>query len=182
VLAGAAGQADAAVLKRAAQVLGAVSAWLGDLPSTAEPGSRLGYERACNGLRAALGDAVFTEAWAAGQAQGRDRPQAGARTARPRVPGDPTPRGPAEPPAPAGAAASARRLTPGEATKPEPALTARETEILRLVASAFSDGQIAERLILSPRTVQAHVRAIYAKLNVGNRSAATRYAIEHGLL
>ena len=50
------------------------------------------------------------------------------------------------------------------------------------MAASLSDGPIAERLVLSRRTVQAHVRAIYAKLNVGNRSAATRYALEHGLL
>jgi len=61
-------------------------------------------------------------------------------------------------------------------------LSAREAEVLRLLAASLSDGQIAERLVLSKRTVQAHVRAIYSKLDVANRSAATRYAIEQGLL
>ncbi len=60
-------------------------------------------------------------------------------------------------------------------------LTAREAEVLRLLATSLSDGQIADRLVLSKRTVQAHVRAIYSKLDVANRSAATRYAIEHRL-
>jgi DNA-binding CsgD family transcriptional regulator len=60
-------------------------------------------------------------------------------------------------------------------------LTKRETEILFLVAHGLSDVQIAERLVLSPRTVNAHLTSIYRKLGVNSRSAATRYAIEHGL-
>jgi predicted ATPase/DNA-binding CsgD family transcriptional regulator len=60
-------------------------------------------------------------------------------------------------------------------------LTKREIEILRLVAQGLSDAQVAERLVLSPRTVNAHLTSIYNKLGVNSRSAATRYAIEHGL-
>ncbi|MGN6810652.1 MAG: ATP-binding protein [Thermomicrobiales bacterium] len=60
-------------------------------------------------------------------------------------------------------------------------LTTREMEVLRLLAGSLTDIQIAECLVLSRRTVQAHIRAIYAKLGVHNRSAATRYAIECGL-
>jgi DNA-binding CsgD family transcriptional regulator len=61
------------------------------------------------------------------------------------------------------------------------ALTAREVEVLRLLAAGLSNKQIAARLALSPLTVQSHVRTIYAKLGVTSRSAATRYALEHGL-
>lgn len=60
-------------------------------------------------------------------------------------------------------------------------LTQREIEVLRLVAQGMSDAQIAERLVLSIRTVQAHARSIYSKLGITSRSAATRYAIEHGV-
>jgi DNA-binding CsgD family transcriptional regulator/tetratricopeptide (TPR) repeat protein len=60
-------------------------------------------------------------------------------------------------------------------------LTRREIEILRLVAQGLSDAQVAERLVLSPRTVNAHLTSIYNKLGVNSRVAATRYAIEHGL-
>ena len=60
-------------------------------------------------------------------------------------------------------------------------LTKRELEILRLVAQGLSDVQVAERLVLSPRTVNAHLTSIYRKLDVNSRAAATRYAIEHGL-
>ncbi|MEO5887566.1 MAG: LuxR C-terminal-related transcriptional regulator [Anaerolineales bacterium] len=59
-------------------------------------------------------------------------------------------------------------------------LTKREIEILRLVAQGLSDAQVAERLVLSPRTVNAHLTSIYNKLGVNSRSAATRYAMEHG--
>jgi DNA-binding NarL/FixJ family response regulator len=61
-------------------------------------------------------------------------------------------------------------------------LTPREAEILRLVASGLSNAQVAEKLIISPRTVHAHVRSIYSKLGITSRSSATRYAIDHKLL
>ena len=60
-------------------------------------------------------------------------------------------------------------------------LTLREVEILRLVAAGMTNRQTAERLGLSIRTVDAHLRSIYAKLGIKSRSAATRYAVEHKL-
>jgi GAF domain-containing protein len=60
-------------------------------------------------------------------------------------------------------------------------LTAREVEVLCLVAYGMSDALIAERLVVSLRTVHAHLRSIYKKLGVGSRSAATRWAVEHHL-
>jgi DNA-binding NarL/FixJ family response regulator len=53
--------------------------------------------------------------------------------------------------------------------------------VLRLVAQALTDAQVAERLSLSPRTVGQHLRSIYNKLGVNSRAAATRFAFEHGL-
>ena len=61
-------------------------------------------------------------------------------------------------------------------------LTRREVEVLRLVATGLTDAQVAEKLFISLRTVNAHLRSIYAKLGVGSRSAATRYAVEHELI
>jgi len=61
------------------------------------------------------------------------------------------------------------------------ALTAREVEVLRLLAMGLSNSQIAERLILSPHTVNGHIQSIYGKLGLNSRSAATRYAIEYHL-
>ena len=60
-------------------------------------------------------------------------------------------------------------------------LTAREVEVLHLLAQGLTSAQIAEQLVLSLLTVNTHVRSIYSKLGVTSRSAATRYAIEHQL-
>jgi DNA-binding NarL/FixJ family response regulator len=61
-------------------------------------------------------------------------------------------------------------------------LTPRQIEVLRLVARGMTNAEIAAALFLSRRTVHAHLRSIFHKLDVGHRSAATRYAIQHGLL
>ena len=61
-------------------------------------------------------------------------------------------------------------------------LTKREIEILRLVAQGLSDAQVAERLVLSPRTINAHLTSTYNKLGVNSRVAATRLALEKGLV
>ncbi|HJT56397.1 MAG TPA: protein kinase [Ktedonobacteraceae bacterium] len=58
-------------------------------------------------------------------------------------------------------------------------LTAREVEVLRLVAQGLTDAQIAEQLVISPRTVNNHLTSIYSKIQVSSRAAATRYAMEH---
>jgi DNA-binding NarL/FixJ family response regulator len=62
-----------------------------------------------------------------------------------------------------------------------PRLTDREAEILRMVGTGMSYRQIAERLVLSHRTVQNHVQNTLNKLHLHNRVDLVRYAIEHGL-
>ncbi len=77
-----------------------------------------------------------------------------------------------------------RRLSdvPHTADQPDtPQLTERETEVLRLVAKGMSYRQIAERLVLSHRTVQNHVQNTLRKLQLHNRVQLVRYAIEKGL-
>lgn len=77
-----------------------------------------------------------------------------------------------------------RRLAaePAPAASPAvPQLTARETEVLRLVAKGLSYRQIADRLVLSHRTVQNHVQNTLGKLQLHNRVELVRYAIEQGL-
>jgi DNA-binding NarL/FixJ family response regulator len=61
-------------------------------------------------------------------------------------------------------------------------LTAREAEVLRLVAEGMTNAQVAERLYLSPRTVHRHLNSIYRKIGTNSRAAAARFATEHGLL
>ncbi|MER5192755.1 response regulator [Streptomyces sp. NPDC002755] len=70
----------------------------------------------------------------------------------------------------------------GGAGEPDaPRLTDRETEVLRLVAKGLSYKQIAERLVISHRTVQNHVQNTLGKLQLHNRVELVRYAIERGL-
>jgi predicted ATPase/DNA-binding CsgD family transcriptional regulator len=71
----------------------------------------------------------------------------------------------------------ARRRPPGHPA----GLTAREVEVLRLVAAGLTDAQVAEQLVLSVRTVHSHVRSIYRKLGVSSRTAATRWALRERL-
>jgi DNA-binding CsgD family transcriptional regulator len=61
-------------------------------------------------------------------------------------------------------------------------LTAREVEVIRLVASGRSNAQIATALVLSEKTVARHLSNIFGKLDVSSRTAATAYAFEHGLV
>jgi DNA-binding CsgD family transcriptional regulator len=61
-------------------------------------------------------------------------------------------------------------------------LTAREVEVLRLVASGRSNPQIAAELVLSEKTVARHLSNIFGKLDVGSRTAAAAYAFERGLV
>ena len=61
-------------------------------------------------------------------------------------------------------------------------LSAREVEVLRLVAEGLTDAEVASQLFLSPRTVGSHLRSVYNKLGVNSRAAATRFAVEHGLM
>lgn len=81
--------------------------------------------------------------------------------------------------APAAAwAASLMRADSSAAAGP---LTPRETEVLRLVASGEGNRAIAAELYLSEKTVARHISNIFLKLGLSSRSAATRYAFEHGL-
>jgi HD-GYP domain-containing protein (c-di-GMP phosphodiesterase class II) len=75
----------------------------------------------------------------------------------------------------AGHRAAQRHSRPG-------GLSVREIEILRLVARGLSSRQIADRLVLSPKTVRNHTEHIYAKTGAGNRVAASLFAVQHGLL
>jgi len=61
-------------------------------------------------------------------------------------------------------------------------LTAREVEVLRLLARGMSNKDIAERLVISPKTVSNHVEHIYGKIDCSSRAAAGLFAMRHGLL
>ncbi len=82
------------------------------------------------------------------------------------------------------APAAARLAAPPGAAMPRPggALTGRELEVLRLVATGKSNRAIAVELVISDKTVARHVSNIFTKLDLSSRSAATAYAYEHHLL
>ncbi|MCI0609132.1 MAG: LuxR C-terminal-related transcriptional regulator [Anaerolineae bacterium] len=71
---------------------------------------------------------------------------------------------------------------PASSSASSESLTAREIEVLRLLAQDLSNPQIAEQLVVSRRTVDAHLRSIYDKLGVKSRDAAIRMARERGLI
>jgi ATP/maltotriose-dependent transcriptional regulator MalT len=113
-------------------------------------------------LRAELGEEAFAREFAAGQ-----------RLTLADLPAIP------HPPEPAASQAT-NAATPSAV--PGAALTAREIEVLRLLQQDLSNPQIAERLVVSRRTVDAHLRSIYDKLGVKSRAAAIRAAHAQGLL
>ena len=75
----------------------------------------------------------------------------------------------------AGLRRAARRSRPAD-------LTQRQVEVLRLVSRGLSNGEIADRLVLSRRTVEHHVQDIYLKIGASTRAGAAMFAMQHGLL
>jgi len=75
----------------------------------------------------------------------------------------------------AGHRVPARRAWPG-------GLTAREVQVLALLARGHSARDIARRLVVTPKTAANHIEHIYTKLGISSRAAATLYATQHGLL
>jgi DNA-binding CsgD family transcriptional regulator len=61
-------------------------------------------------------------------------------------------------------------------------LTPREVDVLRLAARGLSNKEIAERLVISPKTVGNHIEHIYTKIDASTRAAASLFAMQHGLL
>lgn len=61
-------------------------------------------------------------------------------------------------------------------------LTAREAEVLQLLALGLTTKQVAERLVISAKTADHHIQHIYAKLGISTRGAAALFAIEHGII
>ncbi|WP_312018605.1 response regulator transcription factor [Streptomyces sp. I05A-00742] len=90
----------------------------------------------------------------------------------------------AAPPAPASATAAPQPVQPtDDAPAPPPErLTARETEILTLIAEGLSNTEISDRLFLSRATVKTHINRIFAKTGARDRAQAVRYAYRSGLV
>jgi predicted ATPase/DNA-binding CsgD family transcriptional regulator len=119
--------------------------------------SIIDYEGRLATARSRLNEVAWTAAWGEGRAMGPDQAIEYALEQE-QAPG------PAEP----------------EIYRAE--LSAREVEVLRLVAQGMSNAEVAEKLFLSSRTVNWHLTSIYRKLGSHSRTEAARIAVEHGLL
>ena len=137
-----------------------------EIGTTWWPANHIAYQRQLSRLHEQLDDATFQATWEQGHAltieralseaahmAALERPMAGLPIAAPRSVSE-----------------SLAGLTP------------REREVLRLVAQGLKNEQIAEHFVLSERTVHAHLRSIFSKLDVTSRTAAVRVALEHKLI
>jgi predicted ATPase/class 3 adenylate cyclase/DNA-binding CsgD family transcriptional regulator/tetratricopeptide (TPR) repeat protein len=151
----------------AARLWGAAESLRETLSSPRQPAYRAGYERAIAAARTHLSEQPFASAWAEGRTMTLDQVLVTAQHVARTTP------------------TYAQHPTTA-ATKPSsgyPAsLTAREVEVLRLLAQGLTDAHIADHLTISPRTVNSHLTSIYNKIQVSSRATATRYAIEHQLV
>ncbi|HET8854162.1 MAG TPA: LuxR C-terminal-related transcriptional regulator, partial [Ktedonobacteraceae bacterium] len=128
------------------------------------------YERMVAVVRSQLGEPAFARALA----EGRTMTAAQALASHEAFP----PQAPQQAKATQGSSPTAPTRPPSSPA----GLTAREVGVLRLVAQGLSDAQVAEQLVISPRTVNFHLTSIYGKLGVSSRAAATRYAMEQHLV
>ncbi len=151
-------------LRWAAQVWGAAEVLREATAVPLPPADRAGYNQAVSVAREQLGESVFATAWQEGRTMTPEQALA-ARGGPEMISSEspPTPRAESSPTHPAG-------------------LTAREVEVLRLVAQGFTNTQVAAQLVVSPRTVNFHLTSIYSKIGISSRNAATRYAIEQHLV
>ena len=143
--------------ERAARVLGASAEVRAITNITLALPFRGPHEQAVTRLRTALGERAFTDAWAAGTAMSLEEAIAEALA----LPTEPRPDGPA--------------------VAGDP-LTAREREVLRLLAAGHTNRGIAEALVLSRRTVDRHLANIYAKIGAQGRADAAAYAVRRHLI
>jgi predicted ATPase/DNA-binding CsgD family transcriptional regulator len=142
--------------ERAARLFGAAEAAREAAGVSVLPSTRADYDRGVAAARTGLGEAAFDPAWAEGKAM---PPKLAVELAlnQPPLPEDDAP-----PSYPAG-------------------LSAREVDVLKLVAQGLTNAQIARDLFISPNTVNRHLNSIYHKIDVSSRAAATRFASEHRL-
>jgi DNA-binding CsgD family transcriptional regulator len=128
------------------------------------PVERVVYEMGVAATRRRLGEKGFTTAWAEGRAMTLEQVLI------------------AQSPVTSVDTSQVTTRTTGAPVVYPDDLTAREVDVLRLVAKGMTDAQVAQALVISPRTVNTHLTSIYSKIGVSSRSEATRYALEQHLV
>ncbi len=144
-----------------ARLLGAAAVLREEAGLLGAPADRAMYERTVSAVRSRLPEDDFVAAFRAGRELGSETAAVEAEAVTTAVVTTTTGAG-SSPANPAG-------------------LSEREVEVLRLVTEGLSNAEVAGRLFLSPRTVDAHLQRIYGKLGVSSRGAAIRFAVERGL-
>jgi len=153
---------------RGARLFGATEALREAIGFPLEPALRRLEEPYLVGARSQLDESAWTEAWEEGRRMSVEAALEYALSEEESSTHTPS------------SAASKQPSTPPAPEHPA-GLTPREVEVLGLVAEGLTSAQVAHRLFLSPRTVEAHLTSIYHKLGVTSRAGATRFALEHGL-
>jgi DNA-binding NarL/FixJ family response regulator len=148
--------------RRAILLLAAAQAQLKALGIALEPADQAEYDRTLAAVRAGLDQDVFVTAWAQGLAMTQEQSLAYAWQHLP---------------LPENGRAELSLPVPVRLA----GLTDREVEVLALAAQGLSNRQIAERLVLSQRTVETYMSSIYTKLKTTSRTDAICFAIEHRL-
>lgn len=157
-------EAQEGALCQATRLWGAAQALRQTIGAPLYPIDCAGYEPTRELVRARLGEQAFRAAWVEGQ---RLTPQ--------QVLGEPEQASlPVSYPIQSTA-------TPAVSSAAPFRLTAREVEVLRLLAQGWMDAQIARQLVISPRTVNRHTTSLYSKLGVSSRAAAVRAAFDNHL-
>jgi len=151
----------------ATRLWGAAAALRDTIGAPIPPIERAGYEAATAAVRMHLGEQIFATAWTEGRAMTPEQALAA--------------KGSVTLPQPLLSAPSSIPPVKAAPTYPD-GLTAREVEVLSLLAQGLTNGQIAQQLIISPRTVNTHLTSIFSKIGVSTRSAATRYALDYHFL
>jgi DNA-binding CsgD family transcriptional regulator len=148
----------------AARLWGAAEALRETIGEPLPPVERVAYEMGVAATRRRLGEKGFTTAWVEGRAMTLEQVLI------------------AQSPPTSVDTSQATTRTAGTPVVYPDDLTAREVDVLRLVAKGMTDAQVAEALVISPRTVNTHLTSIYSKIGVSSRSEATRYALEQHLV
>jgi DNA-binding CsgD family transcriptional regulator len=161
--------------RRAGRLLGAIESLREATGTPRTPSDLVDYNREVSELHSALGERMFEAVWVEGRALSPEQALHASDTEPIYLPESTT--------APASTAQTPVQQGPAAAHAQYPAgLTEREVQVLRCVSFGLTSNQVAEKLIISPLTVNVHLRSIYSKLGVNSRTAAVRFAVDHKLI